>query len=356
MRSRAKPDFARLPVSATGWVALRLVRRTVEVRPGEVRVTDRGVFPARPFAAPFTDFAGVRRDAAMSHGVPVFRVELIHAATGARFPLYRSSDEVAARAAWLSVAQRTGLPAIDASPAGPVRRANDALEYPLRRIAEAGELAVGPPATAEPSWPMRWRRIGTRGARAFWPDGTTDVSLPVAGPGVVLAFAVLIGLSGFMCVRELPGGMVALLTAARWLYCAMTALLVAVLVLMLGERRHLAVTPRSVTLCSTWFGRRRRGGITLALDAIDTVIHPARRLVPGAGSMLVVGAGDAGFTVPDLSNRQARWIGRFVMAAATGEAWVYEPAAGEGAAGRSRGAPSQVAGTADPLQGRAAIP
>lgn len=326
MTSRDTHDFSCLPLAFAGRIVHRLVRRTVVIDAGEVRVTDRGLFPARPLVAPLSAFAGIQRSADMSHGMPVFSVELVHEGTGAVFPLVRSSDETAARAAWLGIARTARLPTIDASATGPVTRKGAELERSLRCVAETGALAVAPAEPPEPSWPLRWQRIGEAHARPPWPDGTTDVSLPVVGPGIMLAFAVLIGLSGFLCVHGFPGGMVAMLEAVRLLYCVQTALLLAILVLMLGERRHVAVTRRSVTLCSTWFGRRRKGGVTLPLDAVDTVMNPARRVALGAGSMLIVAAGTAGFTIADLSARQARWIGRFVMAAAAGEGWVHDPA------------------------------
>lgn len=324
MELQASHDFSRLPQDFTGHIPHRLVRRTVTIDAHEVRMTERGLLPAQPLVVPLSDFTGVRRRAGMAHGVAVFFIELVHEGTGVAYHLARSSNEEAARAAWLEIARTTGLPAIDESATGTVTRQGPELDWPLRNLAEAGALSVPPADPPDPSWPLRWGRSGEARARPPWPEGTTDVSLPVVGPGVMLAFALLIGSSGFLCLHGFQGGMVAMLEAVRLLYCVQTALLLAILVLMLGERRHVAVTRRSVTLCSTWFGRRRNGGITLPLDAIDTVTHPARRIAFGAGSMLIVAAGTAGFTIADLSARQARWIGRFVMAAAVGDPWVYE--------------------------------
>lgn len=324
MKLREKPDFSRLPILAGTWIPWRLARRWIAIDDGQVRVTDRGVIRARPFMAPLSTFAGVRRSAGMSHGKPVFRIELVQDETGVRFPLFQSNDEGLARTAWLEVARATGLAAIDESPAGSIIRQGIELERPFRAVLGGGVPAVLPERPPGPSWPLRWRVAGEAHAKPPWPDGTSDVSLPMVGPGILATFAVLIGLSGFLCLHGFPGGMVEMLEAVRMLYCVQAALLSAILLLMLGERRHIAVTRRSVTLCSTWFGRRRRGGVTLPLDAVDTVIHPARQLALGAGSMLIVAAGAAGFTIADLSARQARWIGRFVMAAAMGEGWVYD--------------------------------
>lgn len=326
MKLRERQDFSRLPLTVTGWIPHRVARRTVEIDAGQVRMVDRGLFPARPSTAPLSAFAGILRSATMQHGKPVFRVELVQEEDGAGVPLFHSNDEAAARAAWLGIARAVSLPAIDVSPAGPVMRRSPELDEPIRSVAGTGALAVVPGDPPEPSWPLRWSRAGAARARPPWPDGTTDVSLPVVGPGIMLAFAILIGLSGFLCLHGFPGGMVEMLEAVRMLYCVQTALLLAILIAMLGERRHIAVTRRSVTLCSTWFGRRRQGGVTLPLDAIHTVIHPARRIALGAGSMIIVAAGAAGFTIADLSARQARWVGRFVMAAAAGEGWVYDAA------------------------------
>lgn len=333
MKSREKIDFSRLPLEVNGWIPYRVVRRRIEIDADEVRVTDRGMLPARPISEPLSAFAGVRRGARMRHGIPVFSVALVHGKTGAGYPLFHSNDETAARAVWLDIARVTGLPTIDVSPVGAVTRDRSAPEQPFRHLAKAGELAVPPAAPPGPSWLLRWQGEDESNARPRWPEGTTDVSVPVVGPGILLAFMILIGLSGFMCVHSLPGGMVEMLQAVRVLYCVQAALLLAILLLMLGERRHIAVTRGAVILCSTWFGRRRRGGVTLQLDAVDTVIHPARWIPLGAGSMLIVAAGPAGFTVADLSARQARWLGRFVMAAAAGEDWVYD------APGRQKGSP-----------------
>lgn len=346
MAARSIIDFSRLPVTVTGFLPYRLVRRTVEIDAERVRVTESGLFPWPPLTEPLAAFA-VRRGAAMRHGRPVFAVDLLHTGHGWAIRLFRSNDEAAARKAWLDLAQAAGLRAVDETPVGPVARRNPAALTPLRHLGEAGNLAVPAPEPLRPPWPLQWRGAGDAKVRPPWPEGTTDLSLPVVGPAVVAVFALLIGLSAFLCWHGFPGGLVAMLQAVRVLYCVLTLLLLAILVLMLAERRHVAVTHRGVTLCSTWFGRRTRGA-TLPLDAIDTVILPARRIRLGAGSMLIVAAGRSGFAIPELTARQAGWLGRFIMAAAAGERWVHDP----GAASRTSGNPAAPpAGGAQPRRG-----
>lgn len=315
-----------VPLVIDSWIPRRAVRRRVIIDTGEVSVRERGIFNIRPWREPLFAFTGVRRRSRMRRGTAVHVVELAHRDPWYDTPLYEGGDLAESRDVWLALAGRLGLPAIDEMVIGPVVFEASALGRPLRWLAQQGGLSVPAPEPLRPPFPLAVRDAGRSAMGLFrmrpaWPPDTIDVMLPVLGPGGLLATGVLLGLASILCIRGIPGDLVALLAAVRVLYCIVALELAAIAGLLLVERRHLAVTGRGVTYCSSWFGRRRQG-TTLPLDEVHSVIRPARRVPLGAGGCVIVGAGGATLAVPMITARQASWLGRFVMAAAAGEAWL----------------------------------
>lgn len=320
MKFSHRPEFSRLPVVLTRWFRGR--RHRIELGADLIRVTERGPFAAEPWSESPAAFAGVRRRVVMRGGVPIYHIDLRHPDRRKSLRLCSIRGLGASRAAWTGAARSLVLPTIDVTPAGPVKRDAGEPDLPIRALATRGRVPVAELDSARPPFPLvlHNRNNGEAAAdRLFLPGSAREVVAPVLDPAAAVALTLLLVVAGILCWWDYPAEDILqpLLKVTRYLVCIGVVLLAAVLVVLAGERRHIVITPRSITVSSALFGRRRHG-VTIPLDTLHSVVLPKPKIPLGACTELHLAAPDVEITIPTLTRRQAVWLGRLIMAAATG--------------------------------------
>lgn len=309
------PDFTSLPIVLSGLSIRRARRRTVEVGPDGVSVSEKGLLTAAPWREPLDAYEGVGLRAVMQDGAPRYYVELPHEDAARTVLLYRSYKFELARGAWLAAARSLGLPAVEETPVGRLSRRGAELDQSIRALVAAGRLAAPPAIRSAPPFPMSLKRAPSQADNLSL--DAREVVVPFLGPLEIAAFVLFFGLAGWICLVGGPGPDILLARLPQYLVCGGLILMLPVLLVLALERQRIVVTQDEVSVLSTLYRYRRRA-TTIAFDALHTVVTPAPAFRWTGRTQIILASDTACVAIPGLTRRQAEWLGGFLMAAAAG--------------------------------------
>lgn len=274
-----------------------------------VTVRERSLMGTRSWREAYAGFQGLLVKEASRHGehdqaIMFDVVELRHAEAGKCLPVYSAPAAPATRRLWETYAARLGLPALEETAQGLVRRLPGELDTTLKE-----RLRDGPAA-----WTSSHEAPVPKGLQIEAAADGKSIRIRITAPRVsllpVLGVLAVFALAPLICL--MAAGLtdwVPMVAAAEVLFLPLP------LALLLADRfqpRELSLTRQRIAVQEPWlFGRR---GITsLPLDAIETLHLEG----PQGHAQCLVVAGDPGKlkTGHGLSSEALAWLRDYLTAA-----------------------------------------